>query len=371
MDRLQALRCELKAYFVERDAIIDGALAGLIAGEHVLLLGPVGTAKSLLARVLCERIEGATYFGWLLTKFSTPEELFGPVSLRGLEADEFRRITADKLPTAHIAFLDEVFKANSAILNSLLALLNERVYHNGREAQKTPLLTLFAASNELPEEGELAALYDRFLLRFELDYIADDDAFIGMLELPEILSGQTTLGLTDLRALQARRGDVKVPESLLRDLADLRARLNVQELEVSDRRYRKSIEVLRAYAVLDGRDRVSSRDLEHLGHLLWNDPEDRPLVLAAIDAVIGRFEVAASDLEAKAEQQRNYALRYWPTEGERMSASVESLAKLRRLIGKAETLVETTENRDDDSHARVVKARDRVAEILEAVLASV
>src|SRR5262245_50971141 len=116
---LRTVREELAQLFLERSDVIGGALAALLGGHHVLIIGPPGTAKSMLADELCRRIDGAVYFQWLLTKFSTPEELFGAVSLSALERDEYRRVTAHKLPEAHIAFLDEVFKANSSILNAI------------------------------------------------------------------------------------------------------------------------------------------------------------------------------------------------------------------------------------------------------------
>src|SRR3989454_1082378 len=181
-EKLKKIRDELRQTFLERADLIDGALAALLSSNHVLLVGPPGTAKSMLADELCKRIEGASYFQWLLTKFTTPEEVFGAVSLKALEADEYRRVTAAKLPEAHIAFLDEVFKANSSILNAILTLVNERRFHNGRIVETVPLLTLFGASNELPEEDELAALYDRFLLRFVLAYVQEDFRFLRMLE---------------------------------------------------------------------------------------------------------------------------------------------------------------------------------------------
>src|SRR5436190_9037595 len=131
-EQLRRIREELAQAFLERSEAIDGALTALLAGHHVLLIGPPGTAKSMLADELCRRLDGAAYFQWLLTKFTTPEELFGAVSLRALEADDYRRVTTHKLPEAHIAFLDEVFKANSSILNSILTVMNERRFHNGR-----------------------------------------------------------------------------------------------------------------------------------------------------------------------------------------------------------------------------------------------
>src|SRR5437899_5082641 len=165
-EKLKNIREELKQMFLERNDLIDGALAALLSSHHLLIIGPPGTAKSMLADELCRRIEGANYFQWLLTRFTTPEEIFGAVSLKALEQDDYRRVTTRKLPNAHIAFLDEIFKANSSILNALLTLINERIFHNGRQRAAVPLITLFGASNELPDEEELTALFDRFMLRF-------------------------------------------------------------------------------------------------------------------------------------------------------------------------------------------------------------
>ena len=149
-EKLLALREELRQTFLERGELIDGALAALLSAQNLLIIGPPGTAKSMLADELCRRIEGADYFQWLLTRFTAPEELFGAVSLKGLEQDDYRRVTTRKLPEAHIAFLDEVFKANSSILNSILTIINERRFHNGQQVHDVPLITLFGASTSSP-----------------------------------------------------------------------------------------------------------------------------------------------------------------------------------------------------------------------------
>ncbi|HXW84041.1 MAG TPA: AAA family ATPase, partial [Candidatus Binataceae bacterium] len=254
--KLATIRDELNRTFLERSELIDCALAALLARCHILVIGPPGTAKSMLAEELCTRVEGARYFQWLLTRFSTPEEIFGAVSLKGLEQDDYRRVTANKLPEAHIAFLDEIFKANSSILNALLTVINERVFHNGRERVAVPLLTMFGASNELPDEDELLALYDRFMLRYVADYIVEDFRFLKMLE-GAPAQGRTTLEFRELEQLSAAARAVTVPGGITRAIAELRRELAREQIIVSDRRWKNSLDVLRAHALLLARERVS------------------------------------------------------------------------------------------------------------------
>src|SRR5215470_222098 len=170
--RIAQLLVEMTADLVERDEPIRLALLAAIAGQHTLLVGPPGTAKSEIARRLCSAFRDARFFERLMTRFTVPEELFGPLSLQSLERDEYRRLTDGYLPSADVVFLDEVFKANSAILNSLLGIMNERTFDNGRDRVALSLVSLIGASNEIPTADELVALYDRFLVRYRLDAVS-------------------------------------------------------------------------------------------------------------------------------------------------------------------------------------------------------
>lgn len=364
LETLHTIRTALLARFVERDEVIDGLLAALLAGEHVLLLGPVGTAKSMLAHTLCKSIEGATYFGWLLTTFSTPEELFGPVSLSGLEQDDYRRVTTSKLPEAHIAFLDEIFKSNSAILNALLTLMNERVYHNGTAAQPVPLVTLVAASNELPEEGELAALFDRFLLRFVVDYIREDFRFIKMLSAPSEDEAPPipSLRLDELEALRAQTRAVAIEERFLGDVAELRRRLLEKGIIASDRRFRKALRLMQAYALLDRRDAVTEPDLARLEHVLWSDPGEREELRMTIQELFRGHEEDARKLLVQAREIEAYAAREWGDAELAMRASIEAHTKLRKIASRAEDLLTNARERQ-----RRVEEVEQVVESIHAI----
>jgi MoxR-like ATPase len=276
-DRLRKLRDSLLTGLVERDVPIRLALLAALTGEHLLLVGPPGTAKSVLARRLHLAFKDATYFERLLTKFSVPEELFGPLSIKGLEEDRYERQIDRYLPTASVAFLDEIFKANSAILNALLTLLNEREFDNGCERRPTPLISVIGASNELAEGDELDALFDRFLLRFHVVPVTAK-SFPALLALrgdaqPEV---EDALSFTtdELRAVQAAATRVEVPDDLVAMLADLRDWCAAQDIPVSDRRWRKVVKLLQVSALSNGRPKASVWDAWLLQHCVWSKPED-------------------------------------------------------------------------------------------------
>lgn len=338
-DKLRKIREELQQVFLERAELIDGALAALLSAQHMMIVGPPGTAKSMLADELCRRIEGAAYFQWLLTKFTTPEELFGAVSLKALEADDYRRVTSHKLPEAHIAFLDEVFKASSSILNAILTIINERLFHNGRQVAAVPLLTLFGASNELPEDDELLALYDRFLLRFVVGYINEDFRFLKMLQTKEPTE-RTTLTLDDLLHMQAETRALTVPARVLQGMADVRRELQKKNIVASDRRYRQSLSLLQALAYLNGRTSVVESDLFFLEHVLWKDPGERMEVHNVIHGLIHGYEDEVQELLFQTHELRDYAERGWDSKEQQARAVIEVHTKIRHILTKINEITE-------------------------------
>ncbi|HXG50732.1 MAG TPA: AAA family ATPase [candidate division Zixibacteria bacterium] len=338
-EKLKKIREELKQVFLERGELIDAALCALLAAQHVLIIGPPGTAKSMLADELCRRIEGASYFQWLLTRFSTPEEIFGAVSLKALEQDDYRRVTSHKLPEAHIAFLDEVFKANSSILNAILTLINERLFHNGKEIVRVPLLTLFGASNELPEDDELVALYDRFLVRYVVGYIVEDFRFLRMLE-SRAPAERTTLSLAELAESRREAADIPVPAHVYRSIADIRRELNKKNIQASDRRYRQSLALLQAHAYLEEQAEVDERNLFLLEHVLWRDPAEREQVRATIRELLLGYEQEVTELLYESRELRDSALRSWETSEERARALIELHTKLRNILAKVDQIIE-------------------------------
>jgi MoxR-like ATPase len=294
--RLAQLAQALEQRFLGKDEVIRLLLVATIAGEHAVLIGPPGTAKSALIRTFARLIH-AHYFEYLLTRFTEPNEIFGPVDISAFREGRYERRTEGMLPEAEIVFLDEVFKSNSAILNSLLTLLNERRVMAGGNITRCPLLSAFGASNEVPGDETLTAIYDRFILRIRnenLDAYHFQDLLQKGLELEvhavesapglALAPGPGTPPLVSARELAELQKSLlqrtRFGEELFSLYKGLVFQIRAEGVTLSDRRVVKLLKLFAASAYLDGRAQPDAGDLFVLKHV-WNS-EDQAQILDAI-----------------------------------------------------------------------------------------
>lgn len=321
-ERLAALVAALCTGLVEREAAIRLCLCAALAGEHVVFLGPPGTAKSLLARRLKLAVHNARFFERLLTKFTVPEELFGPFSIRALENDRYERQVDRYLPTVEICFLDEIYKANAAILNTLLQLLNEREFDNGPTKLTCPLVSLIAASNELPEaEGNLGALHDRFLFREVVEYVDDAhfDALLDAGDTTPVLDPTLPFSIEELEAIRAEAAQCTWSPEARAMLHAFRTYSLTIPIAISDRRWRKIQKVVKVIACSEGRTTVLPVDLGLLPALTWERPEQRDVIGAWFSsqlAAIGDLGPLTTEVTAC-----KMKLKRWQTEAAAAAAS--------------------------------------------------
>ncbi len=287
----------LGAAFLDKQEIIRLMLVSAIAGEHMVIVGPPGTAKSALVGMFAKLID-ARYFEYLLTRFTEPNELFGPVDIAAFREGRYTRRTEHMLPQAEIVFLDEIFKSSSAILNSLLHVVNERKFANGPTVTKVPLISMFAASNEVPNDDSLAAMFDRFLLRVLSDNL--DSYHFGELMQRGValevarMTGvgdalRPVLSANDLRALQSAFDRFMVfPDDFLAKYKGLIFQIRSEGISVSDRRAVKLLKLFAASAVFDGRTQVHDGDFFVLRHI-WNNLDQVELLEEIVNPVVDAF----------------------------------------------------------------------------------
>ena len=309
----------LKGRFVGRDEVIDLIALAVVAGEHLFLYGPPGTAKSALIRQFAQAVRGR-YFEYMLTRFSEPNEIFGPVDIARLREGTVVTVTAGMLPEAEFVFLDELFNANSAILNNLLTVLNERVYRRGAETHRLPLLSLFSASNQLPEDDALRALFDRFMLRCHLENLKRE-------QMPQLLSAGWALehhvasesGVTarDLTGLAARVQSVELSGVLERYIEAV-GKIRDLGVALSDRRAVKILKLIAASAVLCDRDCAAHSDLWVLRYV-WDSEEQIAPLAALVNGMLER------DTEQSA--RHPLATVHRPTDGEDLARELDEVEK--------------------------------------------
>ncbi|HEX9103737.1 MAG TPA: AAA family ATPase [Polyangia bacterium] len=295
--RFQEAARVMEQHFLDKQEVIRLLLVSVAAGEHMLLVGPPGTAKSALVRTFAKLID-ARYFEYLLTRFTEPNELFGPVDIRAFREGTYTRKTETMLPEAEIVFLDEIFKSNSAILNSLLTILNERKFANGSKVQDVPLLSMFGASNEVPNDDNLAAIFDRFLLRVVSDnldsYHFHNLIAKGIANEAALLTGKAAVerplfSARDLHGLHKRfDAHLAFGEDFLSKYKGLIFQIRSEGISVSDRRVVKLLKLFAASAIVDGRDQANDSDFFILKHI-WNNLDQTEILEEIVGPVVDRW----------------------------------------------------------------------------------
>jgi MoxR-like ATPase len=317
-DQVQQLLAALNVGIQEKEPAMAMALLAAVAGESIFLLGAPGVAKSLLARRLKFAFKDGKAFEYLMNRFSTPDEIFGPVAISKLKEDQYVRIVDDYLPGATVVFLDEIWKAGPSIQNALLTVLNEKVYRNGAQEVKLPLKAILSASNELPAEGEgLDALWDRFLIRLKVEGVQDKKAFNTMISstanpYTDNIDPKLKISADQYEAWGKGIDAVKVPDHVFQVIHMVRAYLQEhnktqatgdKSFYVSDRRWRKLIRLLRTSAFLNGRDAVDLMDAFLILHCIWDEEGQIPVVQRFVKDAIEKhgyqLKLNLKDIEAE------------------------------------------------------------------------
>jgi MoxR-like ATPase len=308
--RMSELLHHLSKGLYEREEAIRLSLLSAIAGESIFLLGPPGVGKSLIARRLKYAFRDGTSFEYLMSKFSTPDEIFGPVSIKKLkEEDKYERKTDKYLPGANIVFLDEIWKAGPSIQNALLTILNEKIYRNGDQDLRVNIRGIITASNELPPKTEnLAPIWDRFLIRLELGGIRQFRNFVDMIvSKEEVYEDPVPQSLKftadELDEWDAAINEVEVPEEVLNVIQLVKLKIEEHnaksnqagnQIPVFDRRWKKIVRLLRTSAFLNGRQTVDLMDAFLMVHCLWSRPEQLELLQEIVAGVIRKHGYALS-----------------------------------------------------------------------------
>ena len=343
IERFKLLLREMNRGIYEKETEISLSLLAALAGESIILLGPPGVAKSMVARQLKTAFRDARSFEYLMSRFSTPDEIFGPVSIQKLKtSDTYERAVDGYLPTADVVFLDEIWKAGPAIQNTLLTVINEKLFRNGNREMCLPLKLLVAASNELPAKGEgLEALWDRFVIRIESRPIKLEKNFRTMLlevkSEERRVKNSNAISSEEYEEWSKAIDKIGVKEAVLDAISNIRKSLravNVDEaaerrnIYVSDRRWKNIIRLLRTSAFMQDREEVSVCDMLPIYHCLWQEPEERDAIRSiVIRSLFAPFAEKLADMkQALAEDIKYHRVRKGPDDGRDYESEIEALS---------------------------------------------
>lgn len=343
IERFKLLLQEMNRGIYEKETEISLSLLAALAGESIILLGPPGVAKSMVARQLKTAFREAQSFEYLMSRFSTPDEIFGPVSIQKLKtSDTYERAVEGYLPTADVVFLDEIWKAGPAIQNTLLTVINEKIFRNGNREMHLPLKLLVAASNELPAKGEgLEALWDRFVIRIESRPIKLEKNFRAMLlevkSEERRVNNSNAITAEEYAEWTERIDKIGVKIEVLDAISAIRKSLravNVDEaaerrnIYVSDRRWKNIVRLLRTSAFMQDREEVDICDLLPIYHCLWQEPEERDAIRnIVIRALFSPFADKLVEMKnALAEDIKYHRVRRNPEDGRDYEGEIETLS---------------------------------------------
>lgn len=322
-ERTEKLLMLLNSGLYEKEEAIRLALLSAISGESIFFLGPPGTAKSMIStRIHHAFQEGTKYFEYLMNEFSTPDEIFGSVKLKGLDEGVYEKNTNGYLPEANVVFLDEIWKSGPAILNTLLTIINEKKFRNGDKIVKVPLQVLLAASNELPKEkAGLEALYDRFIIRTMVNPVSmeNEDSFFALCEksgkelsIPENMK-PNLLTIEEVQGWSDKIKDVFLTDKIKEVIMEIRRELEVKNQEknreekekyyVSDRRWKKIIHLLKTSAFLCDRKEVDLMDIQLVTYCIWSTPKQREEVQKIVKEIVQENGLECSTAVDDIEQQ--------------------------------------------------------------------
>ncbi|KXG75520.1 ATPase RavA [Fervidicola ferrireducens] len=365
LEKVLELEKALNSLFLEREDEVRGIILSLMCREHCLFIGPPGTAKSALVEAAA-KMSGLTYFRALVTKFTTPDELFGPPDLAALERGEYQRRTAGMLPEAEVVFLDEIFKASPSILNTLLSIMQERLFRNGM-MYSTPLVSMFGASNEVPEGEEdiaLAAFQDRFLLKYSVKPIKDSNSFIKLLMMDEPTENLTLINVSWKEIFREMDG-IKVHDDIYTAIYEIKKKLAEEEnsFPISDRRWKKCIKLLKAHALLEKRSEVIEDDFEVLVHALWDPalPETKKTVQKVIQRITDPISIKLNELIQAAEEAANQALSAPPDK--EADLGLEAIKSLKRIMMEIDSISVSVPKKQ----AKIDAAKAKITELQKQV----
>lgn len=374
--KLNSIESELNTILFEREAQIRDMMRALASGKHILLLGPPGTAKSLLSREFAKRIVNANYFEWLLNRTSDPAEILGPYSIKAMEKDQFKRVPKGKLPEAHVAFLDEIYKCNEPTLNIMLPILNEGIWFNDGVAEETNIRLVVAASNEEPDDDSLEALHDRLVFRHWVDYVKDTKNRIDMMKgavtrrNPNLNSNNqmTTITLDEIDALRGFVDTVDVPDAVIKTFEKLLRELDKKSIRVSDRRVNAAVHIMQAEAALNNRDKVTVDDLQALVYVLWEKKDDIKEIEAEVLKLVNPYDSEVKKLFDKALEIRDKTMAI-TNKTERAGASVDAKDNLSKLVAKLDKVIKDAQANGKDVTA-FQKKRAEIIKINDEIIAS-